>query len=85
MAHTSDEYMEGFREGFEFLLLALEGRMELLDEAAAEELAPFLADYRRLADMLRERGSLGPAKPLARVVPKGRLIPVLELAHPATN
>lgn len=51
-----DEYLAGFLDGFEFLLLALEGRMDLLDEAAAEELAPFIEDYRRLGELLRERG-----------------------------
>lgn len=85
MANTSNDYITGFREGFEFLLLALEGRMELMDEASAEELAPFIDDYRRLGEMLQQRGTLTLREPMARVVPKGRIYHMTELEPSASN
>ncbi|HWG92254.1 MAG TPA: hypothetical protein VNZ52_15495 [Candidatus Thermoplasmatota archaeon] len=83
---ASDEYLAAFLDGFEFALLALEGRMDLMDEAAAEELAPFIADYRRLGELLRARGVKPPSgerRPRVRV--KARRIPVVELTPGTAN
>lgn len=80
---NSDEYLEAFLDGFEFVLMALEGRMDLMDEAAAEELAPFLEDYRRLHELLREKG-IRP-KPRIRSTGRTRIFQVKDLEASLRN
>lgn len=61
---NSDEYLGAFMSGFEFVLLAFEGRIHEkgLDEASKARLAEFLADYQRvLAQYRAKAGATAPA------------------------
>lgn len=52
-----DAYMEAFMNGFEFVLLAIRGRLAEAGLPADERarLEAFLADYSRIAQAFRER------------------------------
>ncbi|HUR68144.1 MAG TPA: hypothetical protein VM370_02780 [Candidatus Thermoplasmatota archaeon] len=56
-ATDSGAYMEAFMNGFEFVLLAIRGRLAEEDLPAAERarLEVFLADYSRIAAAYRDR------------------------------
>lgn len=50
MAGPAEEYMGAFLDGFEFLLMAVEGRLEAEDP---EDLEAFLDDYHRILHLHR--------------------------------
>ena len=53
----SDEYLAAFMSGFEFVLLAFEGRLAAgeLDGAAEARVQAFVRDYERILAGYRER------------------------------
>lgn len=57
MRAPPEEYMEAFMNGFEFVLLAIRGRLAEggLPESERERLEVFLADYSRIAQAYRAR------------------------------
>ncbi|HEX2023013.1 MAG TPA: hypothetical protein VHH36_09870 [Candidatus Thermoplasmatota archaeon] len=56
-----DAYMEAFMNGFEFVLLAIRGRLAEagLDDAERQRLEAFLADYWRISAAYRARRGEG--------------------------
>jgi hypothetical protein len=66
-ALSSEAYLDAFMSGFEFVLLAMRGRLAEpgLDAAERERLEGFLADYWRISASYHERH---PAKPAAALV-----------------
>lgn len=77
-----DAYMEAFMNGFEFVLLAIRGRLAEADLPADERarLELFLADYSRIAGAYRQRRAA--AAPEALVF-HGRIR--VDVSAPATN
>lgn len=53
------EYVNAYLNGMQFVLLALEGRMEEFDDADREIVRGFLDEYHELAMRMRERTRLG--------------------------
>lgn len=53
------EYVNAYLNGIQFVLLALEGRMDDLDEGNREVVREFLDEYHELAMRMRERSRLG--------------------------
>lgn len=56
---ATPEYMNAYLNGMQFVLLALEGRIEDLDGKDREDLRSFLDEYHELAMRMRERARLG--------------------------
>lgn len=71
-----EAYMDAFMNGFEFVLLAMRGRLAegALPAAERERIEAFLGDYAKIAKAYRER-SEAPPSPLAI---KGPLVADLE-------
>jgi hypothetical protein len=61
-ALASDAYLEAFMSGFEFVLLAIRGRLAEANVPAAERarLEAFLADYWRISASYHERHAAKP-------------------------
>ncbi len=55
----SPEYMNAYLNGMQFILLALDGRVEKLDEEGQEVMREALTEYHELAMRMRERVRLG--------------------------
>lgn len=55
----SPEYMNAYLNGMQFVLLALEGRIEELDAESEEAMREALTEYHELAMRMRERARLG--------------------------
>lgn len=53
------EYLNAYLNGMQFVLLALEGRVEQLDEDSQETLREVLDDYHQMAMRMRDRARLG--------------------------
>lgn len=53
------EYMNAYLNGMQFVLLALEGRVEELEGSERENVREFLDEYHELAMRIRERARLG--------------------------
>lgn len=53
------EYLNAYLNGMQFVLLALEGRLEQLDEDSQETLREVLDDYHQMAMRMRDRARLG--------------------------
>lgn len=53
------EYLNAYVNGIQFVLLALEGRMEELDDDEREALRGFVDEYHELAMRMREQARLG--------------------------
>ncbi len=51
----SEDYLDAFMNGFEFILLAMQGRLSELDDETQERVRTFLADYKRVSDGYRAR------------------------------
>lgn len=67
----SDEYLDAFMHGFEFVLLAMRGRLleEKLADAERAKLEAFVADYSRFVRAYRERTEAKTREPLASLFP----------------
>lgn len=68
MEAEADEYLDAFMNGFEFVLLAIRGRLaeERLSAAERARLDAFLEDYQHIVRAYRERRSAPPSdSPLA--------------------
>jgi hypothetical protein len=75
--HATDEYLDAFMNGFEFVLLAIRGRLQV-EELSKEDRARlelFLKEYWRIAEAYRNRR---PAADEARLQIEGRLSAALE-------
>jgi hypothetical protein len=68
--------MDAFMNGFEFVLLAMRGRLAegALPAAERERITSFLADYSRIASAYRQRKAGAPPA----LVLHGRVLPDLE-------
>lgn len=57
MGSSSEEYLQAFMSGFEFVLLAMRGRLEegTLPDAERARVEEFLADYWRIARAFHDR------------------------------
>lgn len=57
MGTASEEYLQAFMSGFEFVLLAMQGRLEegTLPEEERARVEAFLADYWRIARAFHDR------------------------------
>lgn len=53
------EYLNAYLNGMQFVLLALEGRMDDLDGEDRAEMRAFLDEYHEIAMRMRERARLG--------------------------
>lgn len=53
------EYLNAYLNGMQFVLLALEGRMDELDEEQQQTVRAFLEEYHALSMRMRERARLG--------------------------
>jgi hypothetical protein len=62
----SDEYLDAFMNGFEFVLLAIRGRLNegKLPRSERERLEAFLADYARIVQAYQERRRVVPTATL---------------------
>ena len=58
-AMQKPEYLNAYLNGVQFVLLALEGRMEELEASDQEAIREFLDEYHELAMEMRERARLG--------------------------
>ncbi len=56
MALTSREYLGAFLDGFEFVLMAMEGRLNTGEMDRDLDVADFIADYRTILEL--HRGNL---------------------------
>ena len=52
-------YMNAYLNGMQFILLALEGRLEQLQTPSKEHITEVLYEYHELAMRMRERAQLG--------------------------
>lgn len=66
-----DAYLEAFMNGFDFVLLAMRGRLQESDLEPAERarIDAFLEDYARIPRAYRERRKPAVAEPLASMLP----------------
>lgn len=64
-------YLEAFMNGFEFVLLAIRGRLQEsgLDAEERARIESFLQDYDRIARAYRARAPAPEPEPLARPMP----------------
>jgi hypothetical protein len=53
------EYLNAYLNGMQFLLLAIEGRLEELDEESRETMREVLEEYHQMAVRMRNRARLG--------------------------
>lgn len=76
-----DAYMEAFMNGFEFVLLAIRGRLAeaKLPPAERARLEVFLADYSKIADAYRSRRAA--PEPVGLAI-HGRIAADMALATP---
>lgn len=59
MEMGSPEYMNAYLNGMQFVLMALQGRLEELDEESQEALQEVLHDYHEMTMRMRDRIRLG--------------------------
>ena len=66
-----DAYLDAFMNGFEFVLLAMRGRVqeERLPAADKARIEAFLEDYARIARAYRNRAPAPAPEPLAAALP----------------
>lgn len=53
------EYLNAYLNGMQFILMAIQGRVEELDEESQETMREVLSEYHDLAMRMRERVRLG--------------------------
>jgi hypothetical protein len=53
------EYLNAYLNGMQFVLLAIEGRIDEFDDEERETLRAFLDEYHEIAMRMRERSRLG--------------------------
>ena len=76
-AVASEDYLQAFMSGFDFVLLAIRGRMQEADlpEAERARLEAFLADYWRISRAFHERTDAPAPVPLALTGPVRAEVP----------
>ncbi len=59
---SSEDYLDAFMNGFEFVLLAMHGRLAELDDESQAKVRSFLLDYERVVGGYKARSkTVGPA------------------------